>query len=141
MQAEPRAEVLKTAQDLIDAFEANDRDAYFGFFAPEASFIFHNTGHVMENRAAYEAEYDAWVQEAGFEVLECTSSRQKVQIHGKLAVFTHQLFTRVAMQGEEVAVAERESIIFHHQDGKWIAVHEHLSPLPGDPANDDDLPG
>jgi ketosteroid isomerase-like protein len=133
-----QAEVLKTAQDLIDAFEANDRDAYFGFFAPEASFIFHNTGHVMESRAAYEAEYDAWVREAGFEVLECTSSRQTVQIHGKLAVFTHQLFTRVSLHDEEIAVVERESIIFDHQDGKWVAVHEHLSLMPEEHANDDD---
>ena len=124
-------EVRAVATALIAAFEANDRDGYFSYFTPEARFIFHAVPFVMESRAAYEAEYDRWVREDGFKVLECTSTRQHVDVFGDSAVFTHQTFTRVRTSEGESAYHERESIIFIRQDGKWLAVHEHLSLLPG----------
>lgn len=124
-------EVRAVATALIAAFEANDRDGYFGFFTPQARFIFHAVPFVMESRAAYEAEYDRWVREDGFTVLECTSTRQHVDVYGDSAVFTHQTFTRVRTNGGESAYHERETIIFTRHDGHWLAVHEHLSLLPG----------
>ena len=120
--------VLAAAAALIAAFAANDVPAYFAAFTPEASFIFHHVAYVMRGRAAYEAEYAAWLQ-GGFEVLECTSSRQTVQLYGDMAVFTHQLFTRTRSNAGETALHERETIIFRHIDGRWLGVHEHLSPL------------
>ncbi|MBJ7279657.1 MAG: hypothetical protein JHD08_03635 [Candidatus Nanopelagicales bacterium] len=30
----------------------------------------------------------------------------------------------------EKSFQERETIVFHQVSGKWIAVHEHLSPMP-----------
>lgn len=123
-------EVCAVATALIAAFEANDRNRYFSFFLPRARFIFHAVPFVMENRAAYEAEYDRWVREDGFTVLECTSTRQHAAIFGDGAVFTHQTFTRVRTHEGESGYHERESIIFTRQSGKWLAVHEHLSLLP-----------
>lgn len=126
----PQTAILAAAAGLIAAFEANDPEAYFAAFTPEASFIFHNLGRVLPSRAAYEAEYAAWVREQGFHVLECTPTAQSVQVYGDAAVFTHQLFTRIRTHEGEVAMRERESIIFHRINGRWLGVHEHLSPLP-----------
>ncbi|MBU6397901.1 MAG: nuclear transport factor 2 family protein [Rhodospirillales bacterium] len=123
-------EVCAVATALIAAFEANDRDGYFSYFIPEARFIFHAVPFVMESRAAYEAEYDRWVREEGFTVLECTSTRQHADVYGDSAVFTHQTFTRVRTHVGESGYHERESIIFTRQNGRWLAVHEHLSLLP-----------
>ncbi|HTQ70759.1 MAG TPA: nuclear transport factor 2 family protein [Acidocella sp.] len=124
-------EVCRVASALIAAFEANDRDGYFGFFTPGARFIFHALPAVLESRASYEAEYDRWVREDGFKVLECTSTHQHVDVFGDSAVFTHQTFTRVQTHAGESAYHERETIVFTRQDGTWLAVHEHLSLLPG----------
>ncbi len=124
-------EVCAVAAALIAAFEANDRDGYFSFFTPGARFIFHTLPDVLESRASYEAEYDRWVREDGFKVLECTSTHQNVDVFGDSAVFTHQTFTRVQTHAGESAYHERETIVFTHQDGTWVAVHEHLSLLPG----------
>ncbi|WP_297372029.1 nuclear transport factor 2 family protein [Acidocella sp.] len=126
-----KADVLATADALIAAFEHNDRAGYFSFFAPEASFVFHAVAHVMHGRAAYEAEYDRWVREDGFQVLECTSTHQHVEMFGDCAVFTHQTHTRVRTNDGESAYDERETIIFCNQNNRWVAVHEHLSLLPG----------
>ncbi|HUW79922.1 MAG TPA: nuclear transport factor 2 family protein [Acidocella sp.] len=125
------AEVLAAAEALIKAFEANDRAAYFSAFTPEASFIFHATNRVLGSRAAYEAEYDSWVHDNGFCVLECSSFNRTATIYGTAAVFTHQTFTRLIMRGEEISQDERETIIFHKVGDRWMAVHEHLSLLPG----------
>jgi ketosteroid isomerase-like protein len=122
--------VLTAASTLIAAFEANDRNGYFAAFTPEASFIFHNVNRVMSSRAEYEAEYDSWVREAGFQVLECTSTRQHVQLYDGGAVFTHQTLTRSRTHEGEISVQERETIIFRQIEGRWLAVHEHLSLLP-----------
>ncbi|MDE2238571.1 MAG: nuclear transport factor 2 family protein [Rhodospirillales bacterium] len=126
-----RDEVCAVATALIAAFEANDRDLYFSHFVPQARFIFHAVPFVMESRAAYEAEYDRWVREEGFTVLECTSTRQHADVYGDSAVFTHQTFTRIRTHAGESGYHERETIVFTRQNGRWLAVHEHLSLLPG----------
>ncbi len=36
-----RDQVLKAAADLVSAFARNDREAYFGAFSVEASFVFY----------------------------------------------------------------------------------------------------
>ncbi|GAN81706.1 nuclear transport factor 2 family protein [Acidocella aminolytica] len=126
-----RNEVCAVATALIAAFEANDRDEYFSFFAPEARFIFQTVPFVMQSRAIYEAEYDRWVREDGFEVLQCDSTHQQADIYGDSAVFTHQTFTRIRTKAGESAFQERETIIFTRRDGKWMAVHEHLSLMQG----------
>ena len=128
---EMRDEVCAAAAALIAAFEANDREGYFSFFTPRASFIFHAVPFVMESRAAYEVEYDRWVREEGFKVLECTSTHQHADVFGDNAVFTHETFTRVQTHAGESTCHERETIVFTRQDGTWLAVHEHLSLLPG----------
>lgn len=124
-------EVYAVAKALIAAFEANDRNAYFSYFTPQARFIFHAVPFMLESRAAYEVEYDRWVREDGFTVLECTSTHQHVDVYGDSAVFTHQTLTRMRTHGGESEYCERETIVFIRKDGKWLAVHEHLSLLPG----------
>jgi ketosteroid isomerase-like protein len=85
---------------------------------------------VLGSRAAYEAEFRQW-EEDGFRVLDCSSRDQLVQLAGDIAVFTHRVATRALSGGEEVATDERETIVFRREaDGRWLAIHEHLSPTP-----------
>ncbi|HEX9706745.1 MAG TPA: nuclear transport factor 2 family protein, partial [Steroidobacteraceae bacterium] len=53
-----------------------------------------------------------------------------MQLHGDTAVFTHSVRTGISTNQGESTLLERETIIFHHRNGRWVAVHEHLSPLP-----------
>jgi ketosteroid isomerase-like protein len=123
--------VLQAASALVDAFGRHDVVAYFAAFAEDASFLFHNHPVRLENRAAYQALWQSWEAEAGFRVLACQSSDQHVQWLGTLALFTHKVSTTVQLQGLAQQVQERESILFRQEaDGRWLAVHEHLSPLP-----------
>ncbi len=125
-------QVLAAAQNLLAAFGANRRDEYFACFAEGATFIFYTTSNVLGSRAAFEAEWNRWVREDGFAVLDCTSREQTVQMVGDdAAIFTHSVSTRARSQGEARTSDERETIVFRREeDGRWLAIHEHLSPTP-----------
>lgn len=117
------------ADALIAAFAGHDRERYFAAFAPDASFIFHNVPRVLTTRAAYEELWRSWEAE-GFRVDSCVSSDVHLQLLGDdVAIFTHRVTTRLA--GVDDPQHERETIVLRRKPGgRWLGVHEHLSPLP-----------
>lgn len=124
-----REEVLAAAADLIGAFGRHDTAAYFAAFTPEATFCFYTHAERLGSREAYERLWARWETEDGFRVRACSSHRPQVQDLGEVAVFTHDVTTRVETHAGEEQVEERETIVFARQDdGRWLAVHEHLSP-------------
>lgn len=136
-----REHVLKAAADLVAAFARNDREAYFGAFSTDASFVFHTLAQPLLSRDAYQVLWDSWRSEDGFEVLSCTSSNAFVSLQGDVAVFIHDVATELRMQGEQHFSQERETIVFKkvvveqpgsraEQQGLWLACHEHLSAMP-----------
>lgn len=121
--------VLAAADRLVDAFGRHDRDSYFAAFAPEATFVFHNLDRALHSRAEYEAEWELWETRDGFRVRGCRSSDRHVQLAGPVAIFTHSVETDLSFNGEPTTSTERETIVFEQQaSGKWLAIHEHLSP-------------
>jgi ketosteroid isomerase-like protein len=126
---DPTAAVRMAADSIIAAFGRQDSAGYFSRFAPEASFTFHTTVRRLDTRAEYEAEWHSW-KPAGFHVRSCSSSDQRVQMFGDIAILTHSVRTEVTTREGDSTLLERESIVFQRRDGAWIAIHEHLSPLP-----------
>ena len=126
-----RDQVLKAAAKLVSAFARNDRDAYFGAFTADASFVFYTLEQPLLSRDAYQALWDRWRSEDGFEVLSCTSSNAFVSLLGDVAIFIHDVATELRMQGELHFSQERETIVLRQeQQGLWLACHEHLSAMP-----------
>jgi ketosteroid isomerase-like protein len=131
-QPTPAAQAARdAAESLIGAFAGHDRARYFAAFAPEATFIFHNVPRVLDSRADYEQLWAAWEGE-GFHVRSCVSTDARIELLGDaVAVFTHNVTTE--LDGVDQAQRERETIVLQRQsDGRWLGVHEHLSPLPAD---------
>jgi len=120
-------EVLAAADAIVDAFAATDGERYFAVFAPEASFLFHTEAARLDDRAAYEALWQSWV-EGGWRVLDCRSTARLVQAYPGGAVFSHDVATRVDTGEGEDAYRERETIVFRVDGEQLLAVHEHLSP-------------
>ena len=125
------AEVLAAAAALVAAFGAHDTERYFDAFAPEATFLFHSTPAMLATRAAYREDWQSW-EDDGFRVLSCRSTDQRVQVLGEgVAVFTHRVATRIRDATGEHDLAERETIVLRRMDdGRWLGMHEHLSPAP-----------
>ncbi|MGO4807645.1 cyclase family protein [Arthrobacter sp. 2MCAF15] len=128
------AEVQQAAEHLIAAFAANDGEAYFAAFAPEATFIFHSEAAKLPTRAAYRTLWEDWIR-SGWRVEECTSTEQHIQLLGSSAVFSHRVATtvRTDRSGARAASDERETIVFARTpDGRILSVHEHLSACPAE---------
>ncbi|EZP65627.1 nuclear transport factor 2 family protein [Pseudomonas sp. RIT357] len=131
-------EVLQAAANLVTAFARNDRAAYFGAFTADASFVFYTLPQPLLSRDAYQALWDSWRADEGFEVLSCTSSNPSVSLQGEdVAIFIHDVATELRMNGEQFFSQERETIVFKRQglrtqqkQGLWLACHEHLSAVP-----------
>lgn len=131
--SEVEGQVLEAADRLVAAFGEGRVDDYFACFHPEATFVFYMADSRLESTAEWRELWDSLVREEGFEVLECSSSGRRVQVLGDVAVFTHDVETRVSTResGEET-LHERETIVFARaENGGWVAVHEHLSPASG----------
>ena len=121
------------AEALVAAFADGRLGDYFAAFAPDATFLFHGTPERLTSVAEYLALWQSWVDQDGFRVLGCRSSRPLIQVFGETAVFSHEVETRISTHGGEETVQERETIVFQLTPGqrspeRWLAVHEHLSP-------------
>jgi ketosteroid isomerase-like protein len=123
-------QVLAAAASLVRAFGRHDVDAYFAAFRSDATFCFYTFPRLLRSRAEYRQLWEGWEQQDGFRVLSCESSEQHVQSLGDVAVFTHRVATHVRAGGEESRLDERETIVFVPDGDGWLAVHEHLSPVP-----------
>lgn len=119
-------DVLRAADAIVDDFGNHRRDAYFTGFAVDATFLFHSTPERLESRESYETLWDEW-ETIGFRVHRCVSTNQRVQLLGSAAVFSHDVETTAEIEGETATTFERETIVFEFRDGRWLAMHEHLS--------------
>jgi ketosteroid isomerase-like protein len=125
-------EVRRAAAALVAAFGRGDMEAYFGGFTADATFLFHSTDALLPSAADYRSEWTRWEDEQDYGVLDCRTSDTDVRLHGEdTAVLTHRVRTTVTASGATSVLHERETIVFRRQDdGRWLAVHEHLSPAP-----------
>jgi ketosteroid isomerase-like protein len=127
----PDDEVLTAAAELVAAFAAGELDAYFGAFAEDATFLFHTHPELIRSTAGYRAVWDGWVRDAGFRVVGASSTEPQVQWVGpSVAIFTHRVDTTLSTVDGLARLQERETIVFERRNGRWLAVHEHLSPDP-----------
>ena len=128
MQQSPHTQeqVFQAAADLVEAFASNDTARYFDCFSSDATFVFHTLPQPLYTRAEYEAVWAQW-QAEGFAVQACQSSNGRVSLLGDVAIFIHDVATRLQVAGEVLDCEERETIVFQYRDGRWLACHEHLS--------------
>jgi uncharacterized protein (TIGR02246 family) len=124
-------EVQQAAGALVDAFANARVEEYFACFAADATFIFHPEPERLQSRDAYRTLWAQWERDDDFRVVSCASSGATVSMIGDdAAVFAHDVNTVVSAGGAQERVQERETIVFARRDGRWLAVHEHLSPRP-----------
>ena len=129
-RAEVEREVLEAADRLVGAFGEGRVEEYFASFHPEATFVFYTADRRLESTAEWRGLWETLERDEGFRVLDCRSGARRVQLLGdEVAVFTHDVETRVSTHAGEETLHERETIVFtREENGTWIAVHEHLSP-------------
>ena len=122
-------DVLDAVAAIVSAFGDGRLDDYFARFHPDCSFVFHTSERRLDSVADYRTLWDRWVAEDGFRVRSCRSRNAHVQVWGDAAIVTHDVETQVQTRSSDEVLQEQETIVFVRQaDGRWLAVHEHLSP-------------
>ena len=126
-------EVREAVDSLVAAFGEGRLEDYFGSFAPDATFVFYTTPMRLMSVGEYRTLWDRWVTEDGFRVVACRTYDTNVQRFDDIAVVTHSVQTQISTNDGEDTLDERETIVFARgADGRWLGVHEHLSPKPSD---------
>jgi ketosteroid isomerase-like protein len=121
--------VARAVASLVAAFGRHDKAAYFSHFAPDATFVFYNVDHVLGSRDDYERLWSEWEQADGFRIRSCSSANGRTRVFGDIAVVTHDVFTTTESRSGTTNLAERETIVLRRDGTRWLAVHEHLSPV------------
>ncbi|SDW91253.1 Ketosteroid isomerase homolog [Arthrobacter sp. cf158] len=121
------AEVIEAAAKMVEAFSNSRTEDYFACFDEHATFLFHGEGSRLETRAAYQSIWEGWMEE-GLRITSCKSTNRRIQIHGAVALLTHDVETDLDDKGSLSTAFERETIVFaKNQDGTVSCLHEHLS--------------
>ena len=118
--------MLEAYEQLVSAFrEGRDK---FGSFANEATVV--DGGQWFGSLSEYRAAWDAWVERIGHLPVPASVKTQveSVNVLGDTAVLVHSIESRETHDADETE-REIETIVFARQpDGRWLIVHQHLSP-------------
>jgi ketosteroid isomerase-like protein len=117
---------------LVTAFREGRWDDKFASFAEEATVV--DGGRWFGSLDEYRTAWNRWVakQDALPVPLSVETSVMKLQMLDQAAVLTHSIESRERTDAGEETVHEVETIVFGKQpDGRWLIVHQHLSPQPG----------
>jgi uncharacterized protein (TIGR02246 family) len=118
---------VRAAYDrLMSAFARGDTNEYFDRFHEDASLVFPGEA-VLDSRAAYRSTWSRWQRE-GLRFTDVVADDVRVRVIGATAVVTHRIETTVVADGKASVDRERETIVFSEVGGRWLVVHEHLSP-------------
>ena len=115
-------------EQLMNAFASGDSDKYFACFHQGASFLFPGEP-LLEPRSTYRSAWSRWHDE-GVTFTDVAADDVRIRVFGNTAVVTHRITTTVNAMGKTTVDRERESVCFARTAGRWLAVHEHLSPEP-----------
>ena len=126
------SEVREAYERLVAAFREGRWDDKFACFAEEATVV--DGGRWFGSLDEYRAEWNrcAAEQDALRGPVSVDTRMMKLQMLGQAAVLTHSINSRERTDAGEETVHEVEAIVFGKQpDGRWLIVHQHLSPQPG----------
>jgi ketosteroid isomerase-like protein len=125
-------EVLEAYERLVSAFrEGRDK---FGSFADEATIV--DGGQWFGSLAEYRGAWDAWAEKMGHLPVPASVETRvmSLQMLGDTAVLVHSIESQERTDAREETEREIETIVFGRQPGgRWLIVHQHLSPQPDRP--------
>jgi ketosteroid isomerase-like protein len=124
-------EVREAYDRLVTAFREGRWDDKFASFSGDATFV--DGGRWFGSLDEYRTAWKRWEaeQDALPVPLSVETCIRKLKMLGQAAVLTHSIESRQPTDAGEETVHEIETIVFGKQpDGRWLIVHQHISPQP-----------
>ena len=125
------AELSDAIKAFNVAYTSNDMEAYFGFYADDATIYFYGERHkVSAYREEWTAEIDAG---ASVEKNETSDVRVQVMPSGDVAVVTSFIDNRTrGTDGETTTVRAFETEVWQKIDDEWKVISLHYTEIPSD---------
>jgi ketosteroid isomerase-like protein len=123
------SEVLEAYERLVASFREGRWQDKFASFAEEATVV--DGGRWFESLDEYRSAWNEWAAQHDVVSVPLSDDTRimKLQMLGQAAVLTHSMEGRERTDAGEETVHEVETIVFGKQpDGRWLIVHQHLSP-------------
>ena len=126
-QADAEKEVIAAARAIIEAANAGDRDTmkklqvYHSAFNADGGLL----NMPRDNDETTSTEGEGWVVTWKFSHWK----HPEVYVNGNMAFMTGYLDYPREIDGETKTVHWRDTCIFEKQDGRWVRIHHHTSPL------------
>ncbi len=123
-RARIEAEILELESQLDKAYQSNDLDKYWSFYADDITQFWDNGRVTLEQ---YKKEWTALIEGGGGVVESRTEDvRVRVSPMGDAAVVTYPFFVRYrSPDGTESGGQFYETDIWFLRDGRWTMVHYH----------------
>ena len=125
-------DVLEAYERLVATFREGRWEDKFTYFAEEATVV--DGGQWFGSLEELRAAWNRWAaQQDSLPVPLSVDTRVlKLQMLGQSAVLTHSVEIRERTDEGEETAHEVETMVFGKQpDGRWLIVHQHISPQRG----------
>ena len=127
-----RAAVTRTVHDIMAAARRRDTEALEAFHAFGPKFTKFDDFEPLDRQDAETARRLEHDGVCGVKAFEAQAEDLKVDVFGPAAVATFVLaYSVVTPEDEAMSFRARTTMVFALHEGRWLIVHEHLSPFVG----------
>ncbi len=124
LQAEGEA-VVKIERDAWEAAKSKNLEAFNEYWADDASVFSEGQAYRLTGKADVMRDMEAWFKQVDLQSYQMLDPQ--VQVLGETALLTYYFTETGLRDGRSFSTAGKISMVFTKQDGKWRALHEHIS--------------
>ena len=128
-EAGPKEEVTQAAQEWVQIWTSGTADALAAYYTEDAQFFPSATPFRVDGRAAIHGNWTAFF--AAFPQRRLLLRQESINAYGESAATWTGYYQAVATDraGKVTSLLGRYSIAWVKQGGRWLIVHQHVSPF------------
>lgn len=121
-------ELERSMVNAEQAFEEGDLETYFALAHEDATVFFSGNAPPLYGKASFKEYILALVEQ--LESWDATSENRTWKVFGDTAISFDEITIKARLKNDsEINTTSRRTITYVRQDGKWLYVLVHYSPL------------
>lgn len=117
--------ILKIERDAWEAAKNKQLNSFVDYFAEDASIFSESQAYRLRGRADIMRDLEASFKQVDLQSYQILDPQ--VQVLGDTALLTYYFTESGVRDGKSFTNSGKISMLFMKQDGKWRALHEHIS--------------
>jgi ketosteroid isomerase-like protein len=117
--------ILQIERDAWEAAKNKNLEAFNGYWADDASVFSEGQAYRLKGKADVMRDMEAWFKQVNLQSYQMLDPQ--VEMLGDTALLTYYFTESGQRDGRSFSTAGKISMVFVKQDGKWRALHEHIS--------------